>query len=188
MQNFKDKLRIKEEAKIEEFFNDLDSYKIDFPNSHKDINEDVLRDGLEKCNLAQDAVLQVERIFREDISSIRIYLRTLKTHYKISYNEILSEDDRKISVELKKAAAEAQLKDSIYELNEVESWLSLLENSLEYILSKKSDIKQKNYDFKSLYKIYSLDKESMPIKSFYASWDKENNSGKSVEDLLECLD
>lgn len=188
MQDFKDRLHIKEESKIEEMFNNLDSYKIEFPSSHKDINEDILRDGLEKCNLAQDALSQVERTFREDISALRIYLRTLKTYYKVSYNEILSEDDRKISVELKKASAEAKLKDSIYELNEVESWLGLLENSLEYVLSKKSDVKQKNYDFKSLYKIYSVDKEAMPLKSFYSSWDKENKSGKSVEDLLDCLD
>lgn len=188
MQNFKDKLKIKEESEIEKVFDDLDTYKIVFPESHKEVTEDILRDGLEKCNLAQDAILQAERTFREDISSLRIYLRTLKTYFKISYNEILAEDDRKISVELKKASAEAKLKDSIMEINEVESWSALLENSLEYILSKKSDVKQKSYDFKTLYKIYSLDKESMPVKSFYSSWNKNDNVSKSVEDLLDCLD
>lgn len=188
MLEIKDKLHMKEEADINRYLEELDSYKISFPNSHTDIDEDLLKDKLEKCNLAQDALLRVERIFREDIAITKLYARRLKTLYKISYNELLSEDDRKISVELKKASVENKLKDQIFEMHDVESWLVLLENSLEYVLSKRSDIKQKSIDFKTLFKLYTVDREALPVKSFYSSWTDENKSQQTIEDLLKGLD
>lgn len=189
--DFKDKLRLSSEDVIREYFDELDKQQVSFPESHKDVNEDVLRHKLEQCSLAQDTILKIERVFREDLSILKMYHRNRKTDFKVSYHEILSGDDRKISAELKKASAETQLKDKVLELSAVESWVAFVESSLEYVLSKKAEVKQKSIDFKTLYKIYATDKE----QAYIPSWGTEVSTTSDrppvpagLDDLLSVLD
>ena len=172
--------------------NELDAYEISLPETGKEVDSYLLKEMIEKCSLAQDAVLRIERRIRDDLSVVKRLLKYKKTEYKLAYSDKLASDDRAISAELKKAAAEMAAKEITEDMAEIESHILLLENSLEYVMSKKSDVKQKNSDAKMLYRIFNTANETMP-KFMYPQMtpviqDSYNPNHSSIEALLDGID
>lgn len=172
MVDFRNSLVLKDENMVQEHLDRLDSFNIEYVASYKDVNEDVLKEKLEECSIAQDETIRVEKMIRSDIATLRMLLKQQKALFKVSMNEILSEDSRKISVELKKASAENTLKDLVSYIADIEGWLVYIESCLEFVLTKKSDTKQKSIDFKTLYKIYASDKAT-GYRPIQAQWDQK---------------
>ena len=122
-----------------------------------DVDENLssLRLFLSENSLIQDELLRIEKDFRHDIGMMKELVKNAKSEYKFEYNQkLVSLKHDKSPLDRKKAEAEIDLNPLTVKINGYENWLEILSQGLEYLSNKKSEVRQKNFDVKALYRGY----------------------------------